>query len=146
MATPTPSNANATVDESSLAAAIDATQSALPFVEWLSGRFAKFAHELRNGADKEALERLSDISNDLKDFFEYIILMSDMKYLSGDGQALRAEIQCYQRRLASVLESINPALDALDLVEVADIVEHEIIEALAQYADLHEKITVSLAA
>lgn len=140
MTSPDPQSA---IDPASHAAAVQATESALPFVEWLMQRFNRIAHDLRNGEDKEALGRIEGISKDLQDFFQYTFLISDML---SDDKALIGELKVYRERLSSILESINPALDNLDLVEVADIIEHEIIGALTDYGAIHDRITSSLEA
>lgn len=134
------------VDPASLSAAVQAVESAIPFVEWLMQRFHKIAHDLRSGEDKDALDRISSVSKDLEDFFQYTYLISDMCTESPDPQSLYQNLSAYQARLSKVLESINPALDTLDLVEVADIVEHELLETLAEYAPVHDQISQSLAA
>lgn len=146
MATPASSFIRKDLDPASLQAASEAAESALPFVEWLIQRFNKIAHDLRNGEDSDALERIQGVTKDLEDFFQYTFLISDMCTESTDPASLHQDLAAYRTRLASVLESINPALTELDLVEVADIVEHEVLEALADYGPVHDKISESLAA
>lgn len=139
MVNPEPSNHAPNVDSASLEAAREATQSALPFVEWLMQRFSKIVHQIRSGDDLDAMDRIAALTGDLGDFFQYTFLIEDL-------QATKAELQAYRTRLATILETINPALNDLDLVEVADIVEHDVLPALADYSPLHEQISASLCA
>lgn len=133
------SNQSPDLDPASLQAAREATESALPFVEWMMQRFSKVAHQLRSGDDLGAMDRIGALTKDLKDFFQYTFLIEDL-------QSSRAELAAYRTRLAKVVETINPALDNLDLVEVADIVEHDVLPTLADYGSLHDQICASLAA
>lgn len=133
------SNQSTDLDPASLQAARDATQSALPFVEWLMQRFSKVVHQIRSGNDLDAMERIAGLSSDLKDFFQYTILMQDLR-------SPAANLAAYRERLSKLLDSMNPALDNLDLVEVADIVEHDVLPALADYGPLHDEILAALPA
>lgn len=146
MANPEANRALPTDDPASLDAAVQATESALPFIEWLMQRFNKIGHDLRSGDDKDGLEQIEGIAKDLEDFFQYTFLISDMCAPSGESNDLAAQLEAYRNKLKSILESINPALDNLDLVEVADIIEHEILPALVEYAPIHDTISSSLAA
>lgn len=130
---------NQSPDPAAVQAAKEATESALPFVEWLMQRFSKVAHQLRAGDDLDAMGKIAGLSSDLKDFFQYTFLIEDI-------QSATTELQAYRKRLSQIVETLNPALDNLDLVEVADIVEHDILPALADYGPLHDQISASLAA
>lgn len=138
MANPEVSNQSPVVDQASLQAAREATESALPFVEWLMHRFSKVAQQLRSGEDVEAMERIEGLASDLRDFFQYTFLIEDLHPSSSD-------LISYRGRLATLLEAVNPALQNLDMVEVADIVEHDVLPALADYGPVHDQITASLA-
>lgn len=129
---------NQSPDPTALQAAKEAAESALPFVEWLMQRFSKVAHQLRVGEDVDAMKKIAGLSYDLKDFFQYTFLIEDV-------QSVTTELQAYRRRLSQIVETINPALDNLDMVEIADIVEHDVLPALADYGPLHDQISASLA-
>lgn len=146
MACPEANSVLQTEDPASLAAAVQATESALPFVEWLMQRFNKIGHDLRSGDDKDGLVQIEGIAKDLEDFFQYTFLISEMCTPSDEKDSLSTQLEDYRKKLKSILESINPALDNLDLVEVADIIEHEILPTLVDYAPIHDQISKSLAA
>lgn len=139
MATPEVSNQSPHVDPASVQAAREATESALPFVEWLMQRFSKVAHQIRSGEDIDAMERIAALANDLSDFFQYTYLMEGL-------HTATEELAAYRTRLSGILESINPALHNLDLVEVADIVEHDVLPVLTDYGPIHDQIAASLSA
>lgn len=102
-------------------------------------RFSKVVHQIRSGNDVDAMERMAGLSSDLKDFFQYTFLMEDLR-------SPAPSLVAYRDRLSKLLDSINPALDNLDLVEVADIVEHDVLPALADYGSLHDEILAALPA
>lgn len=133
------SNQRPDIDPASLEAARDATQSALPFVEWLMQRFSKVVHQIRSGDDLDAMDRIAGLAGDLGDFFQYTFLIEGL-------QSSDADLPAYRSRLSGILESINPALHTLDMVEVADIIEHDVLPVLAQYTSFHDQILASLAA
>lgn len=132
------------IDVDSLNAAAQAVQSAYPFAQLIYQKFSEMSGALRDGNDQDALFSLSDSTKDLSDFFQFVILVREILKDHFTLPELQKDLESYQDRLLSGIESLNPALSDLDLVEVADIIEHDILPTLDDYAPFHEALTLTL--
>lgn len=125
-------------------AARNAARTARPFVDHLSGRYRQVIEGLRNGRDAEALLSLSDLADDLEHFFRFLILIHEFVD-AADPQA-SANVLDYQNRLLGVVESIEPALGDVDLVEVADALEDDLIPTLTEYRNFDQSVLLAIGA
>lgn len=115
-----------------------AARTAGPFVEHLSGRYRAVVEGLRTGRDAEALTSLGNLADELEHFLRFLVLIHDFVE-SADPRA-SANVLDYRSRLLGVVESIEPALSEIDLVEVADALEDDLIPTLAAYRDFDDAV------
>ena len=128
-------------DPETHAAAREAHASAIEFSAYLAGRLTKLSDALRRGEDGPALMGLGESAEHLEDFLTYLFLISDS--IEAD-ESLKAQLVDYRTRLAQVVAALEPALDGMDLVEVADTLELDVVSSLEDYAGLHPAIGASL--
>lgn len=121
-----------------------AARTARPFVDHLSGRYRHVIEGLRNGRDAEALLSLSNLADDLEHFIRFLVLIHDFVD-AADPQA-SANVRDYRNRLLGVVESIEPALGDIDLVEVADALEDDLIPTLTEYRRFDNAVLVAIGA
>jgi hypothetical protein len=121
----------------------DAAETALPFADHLAKRCALIAEALRQGQDDDALHDLGITTSDLQDFLTFLTLMIE---IAGDlGQHTASGlIEGYRDRLVKVLETISPALEEVDLVEVADAIDDDLVPSLEEYRDVDDTIQDAL--
>lgn len=121
-----------------------AAESAAPYAELLANNFTGMAELLRNGEDSEALTALGKGAEDLEHFMTFLVMVGDM--IEGSAPDTSANVETYRKRLLNVFGTLEPALNELDLVEVADTLEHDLANSLNQYKDLHPSVEVALKA
>ncbi len=127
-----------------LAAARQAVDCALPFAEFLAGRFTHLADRLRRGDDGPALLGIGESTDELHSFLEYLILVGEVA--QGRDPALGSQVSDYRRQLTQTISTLEPALDGLDLVEVADTLELDVVRSIEAYGQIHEPLREALAA
>jgi len=121
-----------------------AARTAGPFLNHLSGRYRDIVAGLRNGRDAEALLSLSETADDLEHFIRFLVLIDDFVE-PADPQA-STEVRDYRNRILRVVESIEPALGDVDLVEVADALEDDLIPTLGEYRRFDDAILLAVGA
>ena len=131
-------------DELVRAAARSASESALGYIDHLMRRYDQMVERLRRGDDSVALDELAASTTSLNDFLTYLVLSSEC--VKEAQPELYVSLLSYRRDLMRVIESLNPALGDLDLVEVADTIEQDLSPQLRAYDDLHENLQQALAA
>jgi len=127
--------------ESGHALAVSAASVAWPFAEQIAHRCASIVHGLRAGLDEDALDALTLTTVDLEHFLTFLVLLDE--WVTGEG-GLRGQLLAYRQRVLGVVESIQPALGEIDLVEVADALESDLIPSLRDYVDLDEDVREAL--
>jgi hypothetical protein len=139
--TPLPAAAAADAPESGRALAVSAASVAWPFAEQIAHRCASIVHGLRAGLDEDALDALTLTTVDLEHFLTFLVLLDE--WVTGEG-GLRGQLLAYRQRVLGVVESIQPALGEIDLVEVADALESDLIPSLRDYINLDEDVREAL--
>ena len=131
-------------DQTQLRFARDAASSAMAFADRLAAHYTDIALWLRGGNDSEALHALGESTEDLEHFFTFLVLVSEL-IAAGDAETGQALVD-YRDRLVDVVESMQPALSHIDLVEVADTLEDDLVPSLRDYRDLDDTVRSVLAA
>ncbi|MEE9384446.1 MAG: hypothetical protein V3V08_13665 [Nannocystaceae bacterium] len=121
-----------------------AAENAAAFADLLATRLADVAGALRNGEDAPALNTLGESTDDLEQFLTFLVLTSEM--LDKCSPATSTGLRDYRERLMKVLETLGPALQDMDLVEVADTLEHDVVSSLGEYRDLDDQVQSALRA
>ncbi|GEM_PF-3980993 len=140
LAAPTPEDAST----DSMALARSAADNALAFAELLAGRLATLADAFRAGDDQDALLRLGESADDLEHFLTFIVLVAEI--IETSSPSIFADLHRYRGQLMTTLEGLQPALGDLDLVEVADTLEHDLVASLADYRELNTPVLDALQA
>jgi hypothetical protein len=119
------------LDPENVAIARKAAANAGPYVNHLVGQYNRVCSDLRSGRDTDALRALGALTEDLETFLKFLVLIND--YVSAVDPRASKTVSSYRERLLGVIESIEPALADVDLVEVADAIEDDLVPALAEY-------------
>jgi hypothetical protein len=137
MDTPTP------VDPSeALRLARRTAETAVPFADQLAARCGAIAASLRRGEDHSALSALADATEDLEHFLKFLVLICD--YVDPMDASASTHVRTYRQQLIEVVESLQPSLGHLDLVEVADALEDDLVPMLRDYRQVDEGVQAAL--
>jgi len=99
---------------------------------------------LRAGRDAEALTSLGSLAEELEYFLRFLVLIHD--FVDAVDPQASANVRDYRTRLLGIVESIEPALSEIDLVEVADALEDDLIPTLAEYRDFDDAVMLAVGA
>ena len=139
-----PDSTDSSAEVDSMALARSAADNALAFAEHLAQRFSTMAESFRAGDDSNALTRLGESADDLEHFLTFLVLIAEMVE-DTSPQTFHA-LRSYRDQLMSTLEGLQPALGDLDLVEVADTIEHDLVLSLVEYRQLSSPVQEALEA
>ena len=117
-------------------------ETAVPFADQLATRYGAIAASLRRGEDHAALSALGEASDDLEHFLKFLVLICD--YVDPMDAAASNHIRTYQQQLIEVVESLQPSLGHVDLVEVADALEDDLAPMLRDYRQVDDGVRASL--
>lgn len=131
-------------DQTQIEAAREAVACALPFAEFLAGRFIALVDQLRQGNDGPALAGIGESTEELHHFLQYLILVGEVA--EGRNTTVGTKVADYRKSLTNTIQSLEPALHGLDLVEVADTLELDIVRSIEAYGDIHQPLCEVLAA
>lgn len=131
-------------DDPTMTAARDAVEHALPFAQFLATEFTRIADDLRRGDDAPALQRIGAGAEELQHFLHYLILVGEVA--QGCDADIGSKVAAYRKDLTQTIQALEPALEDLDLVEVADTLELDIVRSIEAYGDLHAPLREALAA
>lgn len=121
-----------------------AATTAAPYALQLAHQFSAMADQLRVGEDAKALAELGTSAADLEHFMTFLVFASEM--LEHSAPDTSAEIESYRKKLLTIISGLEPALADLDLVEVADTLEHDVASSLTAYEALHPAVENALRA
>lgn len=127
-----------------LVIARSAAERAAQFAELLAVRFGDIANALRNGEDAPALNTLGESTEDLEQFLTFLVIATEL--IEPSDMAVATTMREYHGRLLSILRTLGPALNDLDLVEVADTLEHDVVTSLNAYRELDDGVQSALRA
>jgi hypothetical protein len=129
------------VDEAMMLARRTA-ETAVPFANHIATRCSAIASGLRRGDDQAALAGLADASDDLEHFLKFLVLICD--YTDAMDASASTEVRTYREQLMEIVESLQPSLGHIDLVEVADALEDDLVPALRDYRRVDDLVQVAL--
>jgi len=121
----------------------EAAEGAGPFLHVLVGRYGQVVDGLRSGRDQQALHTLAALVDELEHFVRFLVLIQDQVALVDTGTS--KALNTYRHKLLRIIESIEPALADVDLVEVADALEDDLLPALHAYANIDGAVRAAVA-
>ncbi|TPV95517.1 MAG: hypothetical protein B7733_09700 [Myxococcales bacterium FL481] len=132
------------MSQEALAIARSASETAAQFAELLATRYGDIANALRNGDDAPALDALGASTDEVEQFLIFLIFAADL--VQRNDAEFAQTLRGYHRRLMTIFETLGPALKDMDLVEVADTLEHDVVTSLNEYRELDDGVQGALKA
>ena len=136
------------MNRAALELAYRTAMTAGPVADSLAGDVLEIAYSMRHGELARALEALEVSSDRLGRFLTFLVIASEI--LSTSNPSLGAVLGDYNRRLLSIVHTIESALAEQDMVGLALALEHGLGRNLGEYqryaADVRRSIVKPLAA
>jgi hypothetical protein len=111
--------------------------------EALADDMEAMAHTLRGGDVVPALDALEAASDPLQRFLTYLVVVSEVLFVAGPEVGIR--VGEYNRRLLTLLEKVDDALDRQDLGRLGLVLAHGLVPALRDYEEHADDVIWALA-